>query len=208
MGKTALAGKWWLNRANSLLVRCPGHATHVSCHTHEWVMPHVRMSHVPCMRKACLAYDASYHARQWVTSYVWMVHFTHEWVISHLSLSHATHVSSHNYEWVMPPHVGMRHVRCMNKACMNKACLAHDASCHTQQWIMSAVSHMYTDIHMCSYHACHTHILQHTHISQVAYCCETLEIEHHSRPLTLVETILGIHPLAIHLTALPLSRFQ
>ena len=53
----------------------------------------------------------------------------------------------------------------------------------------NAQANMCTDIYMCSRHACHTHIPQHTHNSQLAYWYQTLKIEHDWWPLSLVETI-------------------
>jgi len=144
---SALAGKWWWNCANLLLVWYPGHATQMSCHIYEWVMSHVQMSHLPCMNKPCLAYDASCHIQKWVTSYVWMICCTHEWasVLSRFSMIHAAHVSLHNHKSVMP-HMRMSLVPCINKHVLY---MTHHVTHKNQsfQWCeTSVVSNMYTDI--------------------------------------------------------------
>jgi len=56
---------------------------HESCHTYEWVMSRIWMSHFTRMNESC---------------------HTYEWVISHVWMSHVTHMneSCHTYEWVMP----------------------------------------------------------------------------------------------------------
>ena len=65
-----------------------------SCHTYEWVMSHIWMSHVTQMNESC-------HTYEWVMSYIWMSHVTHmneschtyEWVMSHIRMSQVTQVS-------------------------------------------------------------------------------------------------------------------
>jgi len=67
-----------------------------SCHTYDWVMPHVWMSHITHMNESCNAYEG-------VMSRIWMSHVTHinvsclsyEWVMPHMN------ESCHKYEWVM-----------------------------------------------------------------------------------------------------------
>jgi len=106
------------------------HMNH-SCHTYEWGMPHVRMSHVIMgysLEKEVLALEMGHVTYEWVTSHVWMSHVTHmnescfkgyrlekealelkishvtyEWVMSHVWRGHITHTneSYHTYEWVM-----------------------------------------------------------------------------------------------------------
>ena len=61
-----------------------------SCHTFEWVMSHVWMSHVKRVNESC-------HTYKWVMSHIWMSHVTHmneschthEWVKSHIWMSHS-----------------------------------------------------------------------------------------------------------------------
>jgi len=75
-----------------------------SCHTYEWVMAHIWMSHGTHMNESC-------HTYEWVMSHIWMRHVTHmnepchtyEWVMSHIWMSHVTHMneSCHTYKWVM-----------------------------------------------------------------------------------------------------------
>jgi len=73
-----------------------------SCHTYEWVMSHIWMSHVTHMNEPC-------HTYEWVMSHIWTSHATHmneschtyERVMSHISMSHVTHVngSCHTHSW-------------------------------------------------------------------------------------------------------------
>jgi len=46
-----------------------GH-TYESCHTYEWVMPHIWMSHATQMFESCQTYE-------WVMQHIWMSHATH-----------------------------------------------------------------------------------------------------------------------------------
>jgi len=75
------------------------HGTHTneSCHTYEWVMPHLWMSHGTHTNESC---------------------HTHKWVMPHIWMSHATHMNEswHTYEWVMP-HIRMSHATHMNESC-------------------------------------------------------------------------------------------
>jgi len=75
------------------------HATHSyvrdineSCHTYEWGMSEIWMSHVTHMNQACQRYE-------WVMSHIWMRHVrdmneschTYEWGMSEIWMSHVTH---------------------------------------------------------------------------------------------------------------------
>jgi len=63
-----------------------------SCHTYEWVMSNIWISHVTHA-------NASRHTCEWVMSHTWMSHVTHknDWC-------HVTHMneSCRTYEWLMP----------------------------------------------------------------------------------------------------------
>jgi len=70
-----------------------------SCHTHEWVlsnvwMSHIWMSHVTHMNECCQTYDQG-------MSHVWMSHVTH------------MHESYHTYEWVTSHMWIMTSLTCM-----------------------------------------------------------------------------------------------
>ena len=86
-----------------------------SCHTYEWVMSHIWMSHVTHMNESC-------HTWEWVMSHIWVV-------VSHIWMSNLAHVneSRDTYEWVMS-HIWMRNVTHMNETCHT---LQHTAT--TQQ---------------------------------------------------------------------------
>jgi len=131
MGNTkllALAGKWWFNRADLLLVRCPGRVTHMSYYIYEWVMTHVRMRHVPFMNTPCLAHDASCRIYQWVmwhirhTTYMNESWHTYECVMCHLWIHHVSHMTHHvayineSCDIYVILHIGMSHdtrAKCM-----------------------------------------------------------------------------------------------
>ena len=64
------------------------------CHTYEWAMSHVWMSHVPLMKESCHS-----HTYERVMSHIWMSHVLHmsescptyECVMSHVWMSHVPH---------------------------------------------------------------------------------------------------------------------
>jgi len=66
-----------------------------SCHTYEWVMSHIWMSHVTHMNESC-------HTYEWGMSHTWMHQVPHmneschtyEWVMSHIWMSHVTHMDA------------------------------------------------------------------------------------------------------------------
>ena len=73
-----------------------------SRHTYEWVMSHIRMSHVTHTNESC--FD------------IWMMHMneschTHKWVMSHIRMSHVARMneSCRTYEWVMS-HIRMSNI--------------------------------------------------------------------------------------------------
>ena len=80
-----------------------------SCHTYEWVMSHIWMSHVIHMNESRRAWNESCRTYEWVMSQVWMSHVTH------INRAH----------WPMPTatnarvmsHVWMSHVARMNESC-------------------------------------------------------------------------------------------
>jgi len=93
-----------------------------SCHTYEWVMSHIQMSHVTHMNVSCHLWlrlhvthmNESCHTYEWVMSHIWMSHVTHmneschKWichvtykcVIPHMNASCRIWLSHVTYEWV------------------------------------------------------------------------------------------------------------
>jgi len=109
--------------------RWTSHPCEESCHTYDWVMAHICMSHGTHMNESCHTYDeAMSHARmsrvtyEWIMSRIWMSHvsymnescLTYGWVMSHIWLSHVTRTQALNYEWIMS-HIWMSHVTYMTK---------------------------------------------------------------------------------------------
>jgi len=110
-----------------------------SCHTHDGVMSHVWMSHVPRMNVPILQMsDKSYH--------------THEWIMSPTQICHDTHIyeACHTCKWVVS-HTWMSHITHMNE------------SCHTHDWVMSHIWSVTS--HMNMYHS-HEYAIPHTHHSR------------------------------------------
>jgi len=64
------------------------------CHTSEWVMAHIWMSHATHIYDTVQGAECEGMYESW---------HTYEWVMSHVWLSHVTHIneSCHTYEWVM-----------------------------------------------------------------------------------------------------------
>jgi len=99
-----------------------------SCHTYEWVMSHIWMSHVTHMNESCHTYEWRLCVWALVGGYgicvTWMCDMTH----SRVTLTHVCHVT---YVWVM--------------SYMNESC--HTWMSHvTYVWVMS---HMYESCHIC-----------------------------------------------------------
>ena len=167
---------------------CKTCVTHMneSCHTCEWVMSHIWMSHVTHVNESC-------HACEWIT-------YTYAWVKSHMGMSHVTHMNASRYTrgWVTS-HIWMRHMshtnesyhelkvwshgrekktlaRVMSHIGMSESChtwMSHfthmnvNKSCHTYKWViahlwMSHVTHMDE--------SCHTYegVMSHTWMSHVS----------------------------------------
>ena len=72
----------WMQRLFRLWMSHGTPRMHVSRHTYEWVMSHIRMSHGTHMNESC-------HIYEWVMSHAWMIHVTQ------------MNESCHTYDWVM-----------------------------------------------------------------------------------------------------------
>ena len=90
-----------------------------SCHTYEWFLSQIRMSHITHMNKSCHTYER-------VMSHIRMSHVTHMnesyhtygWVMSHMWMDCVKHTngSYHTHKWVMPQ-IWMSHVAHMYALC-------------------------------------------------------------------------------------------
>jgi len=93
-----------------------------SCHSYEWVMSHIWMTHAnesgTHMNDSCMSHvthmNESCHSYEWVMSHIWIslvnesvtnMNDSYEWVMSHIWIS----ASYHTYECVKS-HVWMSHV--------------------------------------------------------------------------------------------------
>jgi hypothetical protein len=117
------------------------------CHTCEWVVSHVWMSHVSRVNESC-------HTYEWVMSHVWMSQVTHmnewfhayEWVVPHLRMSRKrqerdpnkmskeTQICTKRYGWVM------------SRIWISRATSTNESR-HAYEWVvshiwMSRVAHM------------------------------------------------------------------
>jgi len=101
-------------------LRLTRYVTHMneSCHTYEWVMAHIWMSHGTHMNE-------SLH--------------THEWVMAHIWMSHVTHMneSCHTYEWVIAH----------NASKIDKACEIIQVHIFINTYMYTRVSYIYTNIY-------------------------------------------------------------
>jgi len=145
-------------RPNRFRCLWPSPGMNESCHTYEWVMSHIWMSHVTHMNESC-------HTYEWVMSHIWMSHVTHmneschtyEWVMSYIWMSHVPHTneSCRTYEWVMAMNINQSYLT--RKSCLTRmdeadqigshvsgllqVWMSHvtlmKKSCHTYEWVMS-----------------------------------------------------------------------
>ena len=127
--------------------------THVteSCHTYEWVMWHIWISHVTHMNESC-------HTYEWVMSHIWMSHVTHmneSWIASWVQVNYVTH------EWVMS-HIWMCHVTHLNASCheLGKGAITFELQVEFK-WIMS---HVWMNHVPHTSESCHTYecVMSHT----------------------------------------------
>ena len=105
--------------------------TDESCHTYEWVMSRLWMSHGTHMNESWHTLSVVWCIQMcdiWICHVIHMKEswHTYEWVMAHIWMSHGTHMNEpcHTYEWVMP-HIWMSHVTHMNESCHIRMC--HDS---------------------------------------------------------------------------------
>jgi len=125
-----------------------------SCHAYEWVMSHIRMSHVAHMKEPCHTYDSASFLFGGYCGLIWMRHVTHtneachthEWGMckrvctrTYTCIRTYTNEACHTHEWGMS-HAWMRHVTHMNENIThtNEVSHAHDwAISHVALWMMA-----------------------------------------------------------------------
>jgi len=162
-----------------------------SCHTCEWVVPHIWMSHV----------IGSCHTYEWVMSHIWRRHVTHmkvsrhayEWVMSHIWMSHVIRMneSCHTYEWVMSRQQMERDWECPWAP-------THYESFHIYEWVMSHVwmSHVTTQHLLCG-HDSFFHVSRDSfiHATWLIHICE---MTHNLEKIESIHTHLYLHLLCGH----------
>ena len=85
--------------------------------THEWIMPHLWMSHVTFGNESFTYWNVSCHKWECVTSHRRMSHVTYrnescpisEWVMSHVGMSHVTYGNESCHIWECVSHIRMSH---------------------------------------------------------------------------------------------------
>ena len=114
-----------------------------SCHTFEWVMSHISMSHVAHMSESCRTY---------------------EWVMLHIWMSHVTNMSEscHTYEIFLTQ--GMWHI--LDELCPTNT--ANDrVMSHTHSGWRSHVTHTQQMKESCHTHTADEGVMSHTHTQRM-----------------------------------------
>jgi len=108
------------------------HHVNGSCHTYEWAMSHIWMSHVTPMNECG---------------------YTYEWVVSHIWMSHVTHVneSCPTYQSDMSSRARIES--------RQSHCTRTTQSCHTHRHKSRQHTHVNKSCHTHINKACHTHTL-------------------------------------------------
>jgi len=129
-----------------------------SGHTYEWVISHIRMSHVSRENGSCNIWmshvarmDASCLTRGWVTLHMWlgrvsrMNEFSTAWRFTHAHM----YTPCLTYEWLIF-HIWTSHVSRMNESCLTYGWMSHvshmNESCLTYEWV---ISHIWMGCQLC-----------------------------------------------------------
>ena len=136
-----------------------------SCHTYEWVMKHIWMSHVTHMNESCrnwtshvMHVNGSCHTYEWVMSHIWMNRVKHTNVSCHtkrrvISECHSTNLTkgSQNTNFLRALWKYIQHSAEHSNPCrllctytyewfMSHIWMSHvthmNESCHTYEWVM------------------------------------------------------------------------
>jgi len=176
-----------------------------SCHTYEWVVPHMWMSHVAHVNESC-------RTCEWVVSHIWVSRVTHvnescltcQWVVCHMSMSCVTPMSEscHTYEKshvTNRPTGWRRPIGCLKlqvifrkratnyRPLLRKMTYKDKASCEssppctpcqTCEWIMSLVRLSCVTLVGESHHTCEK-IMSHIwmrHVTNMHFSCRRFDI--------------------------------
>jgi len=118
------------------------HIIDEACHKYEWIMSHIRMSHV-------VQASESRHMQD-----IWMRHVMYKWVMSHIDESCHIWMSLVTH-WCVMSHIRISHVTKTNE------------SRHTHELVMSRTRHVNE-----WYHACHTWMSHITHMNESCHTYE------------------------------------
>jgi len=151
--------------------------SHLRLLSFEWVMWHIRLSHVTHMNESC-------HTYGWVMSHTWMSHVTH------------MNESCHTYEWVMAPIIlhksryhtathcntlqrNATHCNTLQRNATHCNTLKHTATCYNASYINPVIinpviTHMHVpvcvSITLFMHYLCHAYTHRHGHIHK-SYVC-------------------------------------
>jgi len=139
----------------------------VSCHVHECVLSHKRLSHV--------IHFMCHVIHTWICRVKYMRTSCHkyEWVVSHMN------ASSHMYERFMF-HMSMSHVTCVNR------------SCHVHEWVMPHIwMGRVTRIRM--FHVMYMDESHHTYMNMIRICVMWRGPHSHMRHESFIYVTWRIH---------------
>jgi len=181
-----------------------------SCHTYEWVMSHIWMSHVPHTNKSslpviftCVSHVA--HMNESCPHVNESCH-TYEWVMSHIWMSHVPHTNESTLPVISTwagrvTHIRMSHVPHMNESfptyewILFTSNLHLNGSCPRCGWVLSQIwtSHV-SDMNK----SCHTYM---PYVKLVIYVIHDsfICICHRSSPVQCVAALFDLSKTHIHM---------
>jgi len=144
----------------------------MSCHTYEWVMSHIWMSHVTHMNESCLTHE-------WVMSHMNESCHTYEQVMPYTCRSHVTYIRMRRVTHAYQRQSWRRALSVQRHATQIKSHVTHnnEKKRHTNGWVMS---HMWMNHATHVNASCHeyTRVMPHlytSHVSHVNRSCVTCE---------------------------------
>jgi len=147
---------------------CHVTCVHESCHTYQWVMPHVSTSHVTHINE-------SYHTYQWVMPHIWTSH----WHVWHDSLICVTWHERHELSCRLT-RIFWNDVTDMTVWTCVVSCHTHiNESCHIHQRVMQHISTSHiTHCNTLQHTATHCNTLQHIWTSHITHYNDSRHVTH------------------------------
>jgi len=167
------------------------HVTHMkeSCHTYEWVMSHIWMSHVSHIWMSHVTHmSESRDTYEYVLCHIWMCHVSHIWMCheSRIWICHVSHACATWHNSVPP--------RRWLAWCPSRAIVPYDTASRIFGFVhtyLNEFSHIWTShvLHMIqSYVTCVWVICHVTHFSppSMVTCMTPLPCNHHFLGITYI----------------------